>query len=134
MNLHREWFVTDEHPKPGPSDGMFWFYFVSIICILTWAATMAGLTVGLMSIDPLKLRIMERTGTQEEKNNIKKLQPLLKNHHYLLATIVTGNCFAMELLPLAMNKICSEKLSILLSVTLILIFGEILPQALCLAS
>ncbi len=94
---------------------------------------MAGLTVGLMSIDPLKFQLLKQTGNELDRKRIKKLEPYLKNHHFLLATIVSANCFCMELLPLMMEKLCPIGIAFLLSVTLVLVVGEIIPQALCLS-
>lgn len=115
------------------SESKFWLYLSITAFVLVWAAIMAGLTTGLMSIDPLKFKLLKQTGTRIEQNQIKKLEPLLKDHHLLLTTIVTANCVAMEALPLVLEEICPKWIGFLFSITLLLIFGEIVPQAICLA-
>ena len=60
-----------------------------------------------------------------------RVLPLLKNHNLLLVTLVLGNAAAMQTLPIFFDRIVPTYLAIILSVTAILFFGEIFPQALC---
>ncbi len=46
-------------------------------------------------------------------------------------TLLLANSVAMETLPLFLDQLVSEFMAILISVTAVLIFGEILPQAIC---
>jgi metal transporter CNNM len=46
-------------------------------------------------------------------------------------TLLIGNATAMEALPIFLDRLVSPYMAILLSVTMVLIFGEILPQAIC---
>ena len=46
-------------------------------------------------------------------------------------TLLLWNAVAMEALPIFLNHLVSPFYSILLSVTLVLLFGEIIPQAIC---
>ena len=62
------------------------------------------------------------------------LQNLLwftKNHHLTLVTLLLANAVAAEALPLFLDKLVPEYLAIVLSVTFVLIFGEIIPSAIC---
>merc|ERR1712000_440283 len=43
----------------------------------------------------------------------------------------TANAIAMEALPLFLDRLVGPFFAIILSVTLVLLFGEIIPQALC---
>jgi len=92
---------------------------------------MSGLTVGYLSIDDLILELKESTGTDEEKAQAAKVLPILHNNHWLLVTLLLMNAAAMETLPLALNNIVPEYMAVIISVTLVLIFGEIVPQAVC---
>lgn len=56
---------------------------------------------------------------------------MVKNQHLLLCTLLIGNSLAMESLPIFLDKLVPPWAAILISVTLILVFGEILPQAVC---
>jgi metal transporter CNNM len=93
---------------------------------------MSGLTVGYFSIDPVKLELMLHNGNDKEKKMAKRIIPILKNKHLLLVTLLLSNSAAMETLPLCLDAIMPSSVAIILSVTFVLIFGEILPQALCL--
>ncbi|PIA52653.1 hypothetical protein AQUCO_01000490v1 [Aquilegia coerulea] len=57
--------------------------------------------------------------------------PVVKNQHLLLCTLLIGNSLAMESLPIFLDKLVKPWAAVLMSVTLILLFGEILPQAVC---
>jgi hypothetical protein len=57
--------------------------------------------------------------------------PVIRNENFLLVTLVSLNAFAASAIPIFMHKLVNEIVAIILSVTAILIFGEIIPQALC---
>ena len=92
---------------------------------------MSGLTVGYLSIDDLSLELKAQSGTEEEKNQAKIILPILSNRHWLLVTLLLMNSCAMEALPIFLDKIVSEFMAILISVTLVLVFGEVVPQDYC---
>ena len=92
---------------------------------------MSGLTVGYLSIDDLVLELRSANGTDEEKAHAAKVLPILADRHWLLVTLLLMNAAAMETLPLCLDKIFPEYLAIIISVTLVLFFGEVIPQAYC---
>ena len=92
---------------------------------------MSGLTVGYLSLDDLVLELKMTTGTDEEKRQANRVVPILVTRHWLLVTLLLCNSAAMEALPIFLNKLMPEYLAVIISVTLVLIFGEILPQAVC---
>ena len=92
---------------------------------------MSGLTVGYLSIDDLVLELKTTTGTDEEKEWASKVLPILANRHWLLVTLLVSNAAAMEALPIFLDKLMPEYLAIIVSVTLVLFFGEVIPQAVC---
>lgn len=128
--VQREMFEHWHEPEGAVAGTIL---LVIILIILIWNGIMAGLTVGLMSIDEMKLKLLKETGTEKEKLRIKKLETLLSDKHFLLCVVLIGNCIGMESLPLVMSKIMPEWLTIVLSVTSLLIAGEIIPMAICLA-
>jgi len=94
------------------------------------AALAAGLTMGLLSLDPLMLLVKIRASrSPEQKQQAEAVLPIVKQHHLLLVTLLLLNSMANEALPLFLEKLVSPVVSVLLSVTFILIFGEILPSA-----
>lgn len=92
---------------------------------------MSGLTVGYLSIDDLVMELKMTTGTDEEKRQADLVLPILSKRHWLLATLLLCNAGAMEALPLFLDKLMPEYLAIIVSVSLVLVFGEVLPQAVC---
>jgi len=91
----------------------------------------SGLTVGYLSIDDLVLELRSKNGTDEEKHYAEKVLPILAKRHWLLVSLLLMNALCMEALPLFLDKIVPEFLAILISVSLVLVFGEIIPQAYC---
>jgi metal transporter CNNM len=123
-------WADDEHrAKPGSSA----FVECVLICVglVLTAGVMSGLTVGLMSIDPLQLELQRRDGTDVQKQRAAILSTLLNKHHWLLVTLLLSNAAAMEALPLFLDRIVPSYVAVILSVTLVLLFGEVIPQALC---
>lgn len=109
----------------------FWVC-LGIACFLTvYAGIMSGLTVGLLSIDTLELEMKMIHGTDEQKRLASNVLPMLERHHYLLVTLLLNNAFAMESLPIFLDAIVPSTWAIIISVTLVLFFGEIIPQAIC---
>lgn len=129
----KAWRAIIQDDCPGISDPRLWIIISAVLLLLSLAAVMAGLTVGLMSIDNLKLSVIEMTGTAAQKRRVKRLAPLLKqNREQLLISIIIVNCICMEWVPTLLQRIFTETFTLVISVSLVLIFGEILPQVLCL--
>ena len=97
--------------------------------LVLFAAIMSGLTLALMSIDAMNLSIIMSSGTDLERVYAAAISPLLDDRHLLLVTLLLGNAAAAESLPIFLDKIFSTRVAILLAVTLILTFSEIIPQA-----
>ncbi|KAG9442676.1 hypothetical protein H6P81_018530 [Aristolochia fimbriata] len=109
----------------------FWLYGSVIVALVAFAGLMAGLTLGLMSLGLVDLEVLIRSGRPRDRQHATKIFPVVKNQHLLLCTLLIGNSLAMESLPIFLDKLVPPWAAILLSVTLILMFGEILPQAIC---
>ncbi|EED90505.1 hypothetical protein THAPSDRAFT_269456 [Thalassiosira pseudonana CCMP1335] len=106
---------------------------LSLICVIG-AALAAGLTMGLLSLDPLSLEIKRRASpSTKERKWSEELLPLLVGHskrHRLLVSLLLLNSVANEALPLFLDELLPGKVaSILVSVTLVLFMGEIVPSA-----
>jgi metal transporter CNNM len=56
---------------------------------------------------------------------------VIDHHHWMLVTLLLSNAAALETLPIFLDNLVSPFASVLISVTLVLAFGEIIPQALC---
>ncbi|KAJ4727513.1 DUF21 domain-containing-like protein [Melia azedarach] len=110
----------------------WWFVYAGVSCILVlFAGIMSGLTLGLMSLGLVDLEILRRSGTSAEKKQAAAILPVVQKQHQLLVTLLFCNSFAMEALPIYLDKIFHPFVAVLLSVTFVLAFGEIIPQAIC---
>ncbi|PON83373.1 CBS domain containing protein [Trema orientale] len=109
----------------------FSLYVLIIIGLVCFAGLMAGLTLGLMSLGLVDLEVLIKSGRPQDRKHAAKIFPVVKNQHLLLCTLLMGNALAMEALPIFLDKLVPPWAAILISVTLILMFGEILPQAVC---
>ncbi|GJS49899.1 DUF21 domain-containing protein [Tanacetum coccineum] len=98
---------------------------------VVFAGLMAGLTLGLMSLGLVDLEVLMQSGRPKDRLHASKIFPVVKNQHLLLCTLLIGNALAMESLPIFLDKLVPPWAAVLISVTLILMFGEILPQAIC---
>lgn len=95
---------------------------LAFACVMA-AAIASGLTIGLMSIEPLELEIKERIGTVEERSQAHRLLPLLNRRHLLLVTLLLFNAAAAEALPLFLDALVPGYIAVILSVTAVLFFG-----------
>ncbi|KAF5204556.1 hypothetical protein FRX31_005860 [Thalictrum thalictroides] len=111
---------------------LWWFTYAGISCLLVlFAGIMSGLTLGLMSLGLVELEILQRSGTPNEKKQAATILPVVQKQHQLLVTLLLCNACAMEALPLYLDKIFHPFVAIVLSVTFVLFFGEVIPQAIC---
>jgi len=113
---------------------------MSFVCV-SLAALAAGLTMGLLSLEEKGMDIIVKTeekdvSSLEEKIKLKedqdaaqKVLPLIKDHHRLLVTLLLLNSMANEALPLFLDQLVPSFMAVILSVTLVLMFGEIIPSA-----
>ncbi|BAT77770.1 hypothetical protein LR48_Vigan09g024100 [Vigna angularis] len=109
----------------------FSLYVLVIVGLVCFAGLMAGLTLGLMSLGLVDLEVLMKSGRPQDRIHASKIYPVVKNQHLLLCTLLIGNSLAMEALPIFLDSLVHPAAAVLISVTLILMFGEILPQAIC---
>ncbi|CAG8458072.1 6817_t:CDS:10 [Diversispora eburnea] len=99
----------------------------------THGGLFAGLTLGLMSLDGTNLHILSRSGDETQRKYAARIQPIRRNGHLLLVTLLLGNVLVNEALPIIMDDAMGGGgvTAILVSSALIVIFGEVIPQAVC---
>lgn len=115
--------------EPEPPDSTLVNFIGATACVCM-AALAAGLTLGMLGLDPLLLLIKERASdSATERSRAKHLLPLVRQHHRLLVTLVLMNSIANEALPIFLEALVPPSVAVLLSVTLVLFFGEIIPSA-----
>ncbi|XP_062108456.1 DUF21 domain-containing protein At4g14240-like [Humulus lupulus] len=111
---------------------IWWLVYAGISCFLVlFAGIMSGLTLGLMSLGLVELEILQRSGTPSEKKQAACILPVVQKQHQLLVTLLLCNAASMEALPIYLDKMFNQYVAIILSVTFVLFFGEVIPQAIC---
>ncbi|CAA6654130.1 unnamed protein product [Spirodela intermedia] len=110
----------------------WWYIYAGISCFLVlFAGLMSGLTLGLMSLGLVDLEVLHQGGTPTEKKQAAIILPVVQKQHQLLVTLLLCNAAAMEALPIFLDKLFHPFLAVVLSVTFVLAFGEVIPQAIC---
>ncbi|XP_076813987.1 metal transporter CNNM4-like [Clavelina lepadiformis] len=105
---------------------------IIVICfLLTLSGLFSGLNLGLMSLDPMELQIVMKSGTKSEQKFAKKIYPIRKKGNFLLCTLLLGNVLVNNTLTILLGDLTSGTWAIVGSTAGIVVFGEILPQALC---
>jgi len=121
--------LLSEEGKTLSQQATIMYAMLSVMCLIC-AGLACGLTQGLLSINPLELKVKLETGTESERAAAKNILPIVTKHHILLVTLMLFNASANEALPIFLDALVPSWLSIILAVTLVLICGEIIPSAL----
>ncbi|CAO1387041.1 unnamed protein product [Diamesa tonsa] len=100
------------------------------IC-LCFSALFSGLNLGLMSLDRTDLKILCNTGSEIEKRYARAIQPVRDHGNFLLCSILLGNVLVNSTFTILLDSLTSGLVAIICSTLLIVIFGEVIPQAIC---
>lgn len=74
----------------------------------------------------------EQSGSEQEQRYASKIKPIRQKGHWLLVTLLLCNVVVNETLPVLTNSVWTGGWpAVVISSSLIVIFGEILPQAIC---
>lgn len=102
-----------------------------LLVLLSFSALFSGLTLGLMSLDLTGLEIVMAGDDPEAAKFAKKIYPVRQRGNLLLCTLLLGNTAVNSLMSIFSAEIFNGTVGFVTSTFLILIFGEIIPQALC---
>jgi len=106
--------------------------YILIIILVAFSALFSGLTLGLMSLDPSGLEIvMANSDDPAMARAAKAIYPVRINGNLLLCTLLLGNVGVNSMLSILMADLTSGLVGFLVSTAVIVIFGEIIPQAIC---
>jgi len=98
-----------------------------ILGLLLLSGLFSGLNLGFMSLGKEDLERKIKGGDRRAKIVYK----LRKNGNLLLCTILIGNVLVNNTLAIYMGEMFTGTFAIIVATALIVIFGEIIPQALC---
>jgi metal transporter CNNM len=111
--------------------GHYLFNAMMVITCIVVGATMAGLLMGIMCLDPLILGVKARTAdTEAERRSATALLPFVQHKNLVLVSVLLVNCGVNESLPIFLEALIDNPLlTVILSLTVVLVVGEILPSA-----
>lgn len=115
----------------GMSTGMIVGFSIISVILVAVSGLMAGLVLGLLSLDKVDLEVAKRSGTERQKWLVSRVEPFAEQPHYTMCALVVVNAACNTALPLFIDRLLNPLAAILISVTAILVFAEIMPQALC---
>lgn len=98
---------------------------IEVVVLVTISGLFSGLHISIMALDPADLRRKAKLGNR----HAKAVLPLRRRTHLTLASIILANIAAVSATSLILEQIVEGWLAVTISTLLIVIFGEILPQA-----
>ncbi|GAA5915406.1 hypothetical protein JCM6882_001415 [Rhodosporidiobolus microsporus] len=125
--------LPDSEPDTPPgSEAFYWKLGLSVVLVLM-GGVFAGLTLALMGLDLVNLQVLSTSGEEKErKDAVKVLRLLEKGRHWVLVVLLLSNVVVNESLPIFLDSVLGGGVgAVVLSTTLIFIFGEIIPQSVC---
>lgn len=97
-----------------------------IVALLLLAAVCSGLNIAVMSLDLAELKRKARLGNR----HARRILPLRNNVHLLLGSILFTNVAAASATAIVLGDALNGFVAGIISTFLLVIFGEIFPQAL----
>jgi metal transporter CNNM len=101
------------------------FLSLEVVLLIGLSALCSGLNISLMSLEVDDLKRKAKLGDR----NAAKLLPLRKNGHLSLAAILLTNVAAVSATSLVLENVAGGIIAGISATLLIVIFGEITPQA-----
>ncbi|CAD7941307.1 unnamed protein product [Amoebophrya sp. A120] len=117
----------EQDPLPFSNAVAFGIVFLLVIM----SGLFSGLTLGLLGLDITGLDIIAHSEDKVAAANARKIIPVRKNGNRLLCTLLLGNVAVNSMLAILMANLTSGMTGFLVSTAVIVVFGEILPQASC---
>ncbi|GMK53596.1 hypothetical protein CspeluHIS016_0101820 [Cutaneotrichosporon spelunceum] len=118
----------------GSDSPKFWARLGMALVFVILGGIFAGLTLALMGTDDLNLRVLATSSSDpvERRNASKVLRLLSKGRHWVLVVLLLLNVIVNVSLPVFLDPVVGGGVkAVILSTIMILIFGEIIPQAVC---
>jgi metal transporter CNNM len=105
--------------------------FILVAVLVGASAMFSGLTLGIMGLDKTGLEIVMDSDDAVNAAYARRIYPLRKNGNLLLCTLLLGNTSANALVSILIADKAGGLIGFISSTFIILILGEIIPQAIC---
>ncbi|VDK74583.1 unnamed protein product [Dibothriocephalus latus] len=100
--------------------------------MLTLSALFSGLNLGIMTLDVLTLKIMQQAGSPSEKKMAATVFPVRVRGNLILCSLTMANVVVNVIISMLSDRLIGGTgWAIIYASIGILIFGEIIPQAIC---
>jgi metal transporter CNNM len=99
--------------------------YLIVVVLVLFSGLFSGLTLGLLGLDKAELKRKIGLGNKDAK----KVYSVRKRGNLLLCTLLLGNVAVNSTLAIFLGNIASGVMAGLVATGLIVIFGEIIPQA-----
>lgn len=131
ISLH--YLLTQSGEGEPPGDPSLWLHLGVAAALVLMGGAFAGLTIALMGQDEIHLQVIQTSGEESEKKNAASVLGLLrKGKHWVLVTLLLSNVITNETLPIVLDRSLGGGWpAVVGSTVLIVIFGEIVPQSIC---
>ncbi|KAM7207300.1 protein MAM3 [Naviculisporaceae sp. PSN 640] len=118
---------------PEAEGASLWVLYVFSMALVLLGGAFAGLTIALMGQDGIYLQVVAKDPTEPQQKNAKRVYDLLqKGKHWVLVTLLLSNVIVNESLPVVLDRCLGGGVAAVVGSTfLIVVFGEIIPQSLC---
>lgn len=111
----------------------FYINLITSACLVLAGGVFAGLTLGLMGQDEVYLKVIAHSGEPQERKYARKVLRLIgRGKHWVLVTLLLSNVITNETLPIVLDRCLGGGWpAVVTSTASIVIFGEIIPQSIC---
>ncbi|TAQ87084.1 hypothetical protein B7494_g4607 [Chlorociboria aeruginascens] len=125
--------TKDEDAPKDAEDPSLWLYLAIAAILVLLGGAFAGLTIALMGQDGVYLQVIATSGEGKEQRHAQRVFRLLKKgKHWVLVTLLLSNVIVNETLPIVLDRSLGGGWpAVLGSTALIVIFGEVIPQSIC---
>ncbi|KAL7794491.1 phosphoglycerate dehydrogenase [Trichoderma ceciliae] len=125
--------VSSQDHHEEHTDTPVWVLAVASMTLVLLGGAFAGLTIALMGQDSIYLQVLSGDAAEPQHKNAKRvLQLLNRGKHWVLVTLLLANVIVNESLPVVLDRFLGGGIAAVVGSTiLIVIFGEIVPQSVC---
>ncbi|PGH19265.1 hypothetical protein AJ80_04131 [Polytolypa hystricis UAMH7299] len=125
--------IREEDDGKPADDPSLWLYLGIAFALVVSGGIFAGLTIALMGQDEIYLQVIQTSGDDAEKKNATTVLNLLnRGKHWILVTLLLSNVITNETLPIILDRSLGGGWpAVIGSTVLIVIFGEVVPQSIC---
>ncbi|KAF5024298.1 hypothetical protein F66182_3628 [Fusarium sp. NRRL 66182] len=123
------------HGKGGEDEvgTSLWVLAVASMALVLLGGAFAGLTIAQVPLYSIYLQVLSGDPSEPQSKNANRVLKLLnRGKHWVLVTLLLSNVVVNESLPVVLDRTLGGGVAAVVgSTVLIVIFGEIVPQSIC---